>query len=92
MIRPSYLDSSCSLMVDKSHASEVTHWFSGTPSSKSLAMAAEKLFACAVNDTQMNGDGRDSLLKEQLFISGIRLDVLLERLVLYERIIRPDSR
>ena len=55
-------------------------------------MAAEKLFACAVNDTQMNGDGRDSLLEEQLFISGIRLDVLLERLVLYERIIRPDSR
>jgi hypothetical protein len=79
-------------MDDKSHGSEVTHWFSGTPSSKSLAMTAEKLFACAVNDTQTNRDGRDSLLEEQLFIGGIRLDVLLERLVLHERVIRPDSR
>jgi hypothetical protein len=87
-----YLESSCSLMDDKSHGSDVTHWISGTPSSKSLATAAEKLHACAVNDTQTNGDGRDLLLEEQRFISGIRLDVLLERLVLHERVIRPDNR
>ena len=55
-------------------------------------MAAEKLYACAINDTQTNGEGIDSLLEEHRFISGIRLDVLLERLVLHERVIRSDSR
>ena len=54
-------------------------------------MAAEKLYGCAVNNTQTNGEGLDSLLEEQRFISGVRLDVLLERLVLHERVIRPDS-
>ena len=38
-----------------------------------------------------NEDDRDSLLEEQRFVSGIRLDVLLERLVLHERVIRPES-
>lgn len=53
-------------------------------------MTAEKLNACAVSNI-----GRtktiDSLLEEQRFVSGIRLDVLLERLVLHERVIRPES-
>jgi hypothetical protein len=53
-------------------------------------MAAEKLNACAVSNTGTNEDGRDSLLEEQRFVSGIRLDVLLERLVLHEGVIRPE--
>ena len=36
-------DYSCSLEDAKVHGSEVDHWLSGTPSSKSLTMTAEKL-------------------------------------------------
>ena len=53
-------------------------------------MAAEKLCGCAVSNTGKNGDQSDLLLEEQRFVSGIRLDVLLERLVLHERVIRPE--
>jgi hypothetical protein len=33
---------------------------------------------------------KDSLLEEHSFVSGVGLDVLLERLVLYERVVRPE--
>ena len=33
----------------------------------------------------------NSLLEEQRFISGIGLDILLERPVLYEGVIRPEA-
>ena len=33
----------------------------------------------------------DSLLKKQCFVSSVRLDVLLESLVLHKRVIRPKA-
>jgi hypothetical protein len=54
-------------------------------------MTAEKLNACTVSNIETNADERDPLLEEQRFVSGIRLDILLERLVLHERVIRPEK-
>jgi hypothetical protein len=54
-------------------------------------MTAEKLNACC-QQHRANEDERDSLLEEQRFVGGIRLDVLLERLVLHERVIRPEKK
>ncbi len=34
---------------------------------------------------------RDLLFEEQCFVSGIRLHVLLESLILHERVIRPEE-
>jgi len=43
-----------------------------------------------LRDTEFKefNDGRGEVLEEQRFVGGIRLDVLLERLVLHERVIR----
>ena len=90
MMDPSYLDSSWSLMDCKIHGSEVTHWLSGTPSSKSLTMTAEKLYAGA-SALLRRTRKRDLLLEEQCFISRIRLHVLLESFILHERVIRPEE-
>jgi hypothetical protein len=51
-------------------------------------MTAEKLYALLANCTRTNTRD-DLLLEEQAFVGGICLDVLLESLVLYERVIRP---
>jgi hypothetical protein len=46
---------------------------------------------CQPNCTRSERGRGGSLLKEQCFVSSIRLDVLPESLVLHERVIRPDA-
>ena len=86
-------DYSCSLEDAKVHGSEVDHWLSGTPSSKSLTMTAEKLDNKKKVTGRAHDDAgeaqRDSLLEEKPLVSGVGLDPFLECLVLNKRVVRP---
>ena len=61
------------------------------PSSKSREATAEKLLDVSVNDVENKTMKEYILLEEEILVSGVGLDVLLESLVLDERIVGANK-
>lgn len=82
----------CSSALGMIQGSEVTNCCVGTPSSKSLVTAAEKLRAEVKTMTLTNKGRHDLLLEEKVLVIGVCLGKLLEGLVLNEHVIRSAAR